>query len=73
MPVRTAWPLTLAFLCIIPFVVALVVSLVTSYLVSRRSAPRASADTDAFGILKERYARGEITRDQYEVMRRDLD
>jgi len=24
-------------------------------------------------ILKERYARGEITRDQYEQMRRDLD
>ena len=24
-------------------------------------------------ILKERYARGEITRDQYEQMRRDLE
>ncbi|MHB1131555.1 MAG: SHOCT domain-containing protein [Chloroflexota bacterium] len=27
----------------------------------------------ALEILKERYARGEITRDEYEQMRRDLD
>ncbi len=30
--------------------------------------PEASADD----ILKQRYARGEITKDQYEQMRRDL-
>ena len=32
------------------------------------SRPESSADE----ILKQRYARGEITKDQYEQMRRDL-
>jgi putative membrane protein len=30
------------------------------------------AQDDAIGILKRRYARGEIGRDEYERMRRDL-
>jgi putative membrane protein len=29
-------------------------------------------DTGPFDVLKTRYARGEITREQYEHMRRDL-
>ena len=33
---------------------------------------RASSDR-AIEILKERYARGEITKEQYEQMRRDLE
>jgi putative membrane protein len=34
------------------------------------TAPRAAEDHDhALAILKERYARGEITREQYEEMR----
>ena len=28
---------------------------------------------DAINILNERYARGEITREQYQVMKQDLD
>ena len=32
-----------------------------------------SADRRPLDILKERYARSEITRDQYEQMRRDLE
>jgi len=37
------------------------------------SAAAGSSDKRPLEILKERYARGEITRDQYEQMRRDLD
>jgi len=32
-----------------------------------------SSGKRSLDILKERYARGEITRDQYEQMRRDLE
>lgn len=43
---------------------------------SRRLAEQASSpgstSNGALEILKERYARGEITKDQYESMRRDL-
>ncbi len=35
------------------------------------AAPPASADR-ALDILRERYARGEITKEQYDEMRRDL-
>lgn len=35
--------------------------------------PGSSASKQPLDILKQRYARGEITRDQYEQMRRDLE
>ena len=38
---------------------------------SQSGETRASSDR-AIEILKERYARGEITKEQYEQMRRDL-
>lgn len=37
------------------------------------SGGRASASGRALEILKERYARGELTREQFEAMRRDLE
>ncbi len=36
-------------------------------------SPGSSASQQPLDILKQRYARGEITRDQYEQMRRDLE
>ncbi len=39
----------------------------------RQFAPPAGTAPRALEILKERYARGEITREQYEQMRRDLE
>jgi len=37
------------------------------------ATPGASPGKRALEILKERYARGDITRDQYEQMRRDIE
>ena len=39
---------------------------------TNRSAPHESQPT-ALEILKTRYARGEISQDEYQQMRRDLD
>jgi putative membrane protein len=36
------------------------------------SAPRSEQSSNALEILAQRYARGEITREQYEIMKRDL-
>jgi len=35
-------------------------------------APSSGGSSQALEVLKERYARGEITKEQYETMRRDL-
>ena len=40
------------------------------WLVSQQRAP---AHGSALAILRERYARGEITRDEFEARRRDLE
>jgi len=40
--------------------------------VTHRGPAGASGGSRALEILQERYARGEITREQYEQMRRDL-
>ncbi len=39
----------------------------------RQAGPGALAHRRPLDILKERYARGELTREQYEQMRRDLE
>jgi len=39
---------------------------------ARESMPAAPASEDALEILRQRYARGEITREQYLAMREDL-
>jgi putative membrane protein len=39
----------------------------------REMASTKGEGSRAMEILKERYARGEITREQYEQMRRDLE
>jgi len=37
-----------------------------------KSAPAASSSSKLLEIVKERYARGEITREQFEQLRKDL-
>ena len=38
----------------------------------RRSTEHTGTGRDATGILRERYARGEITREEFERMKKDL-
>jgi len=65
------WIMMILFwVLIVAGVVALVKWLVTS---SRSSeVGRPSGGSSALDILKERYARGEITKDEFQQMRKDL-
>ncbi len=40
---------------------------------SPRTGDSEGADVNAESILKQRYARGEITRDQFQTMKKDLE
>ncbi len=40
---------------------------------TRRELPRGESERRPLDVLKERYARGEISREEYEGMRRDLE
>ncbi len=37
------------------------------------SSPSARTDDDAFAILKKRYAQGELSKEEYESVRHDLE
>lgn len=37
------------------------------------SSPLTKADDDAFAILKKRYAQGELSKEEYESVRHDLE
>jgi len=64
-------PTILLWGLIIGAIVWLVSSLVSRTTKSSPSGAPAASES-ALDILKNRYARGEITKDQYEDMRRDL-
>ena len=54
--------------------IALAVWLVRSIFPNKAQSPSSppGKDSNAHEILDERYARGEITRDQYELMKQDI-
>jgi putative membrane protein len=66
------WP----FMFIVPLGFLVLVVLGIYYLLSGQRSQGASAshaENEALRILKERYARGEITSEQYARMRKDLE
>jgi len=66
------WP----FMFLVPLGFVVLVVLGIYYLFSgqaREQGAIAHTETDALRILKERYARGEITSEQYTKMKRDLE
>lgn len=52
--------------------VVLVVLAVVAVKYLRGTTPTGSSRTDPLDIIKERYARGEITKREYEDLRKDL-
>ena len=66
------WP----FMFLVPLAIVVLVVLGLYYLLSGQRSQGASAgytQSEALRILKERYARGEITSEQYTKMKRDLE
>ena len=66
------WP----FMFLVPLAFVALVVLGLYYLLSGHGSQGASAgytENEALRILKERYARGEMTSDQYSKMKRDLE
>lgn len=61
---------TLFWLALLALIVLAVVRLWPAPGTFRSSAPR---EDEAVAILRQRYARGEISREEFERMRRDLD
>jgi len=55
------------------FWVAVTVGVVALVVWAVRSASAAAPGGDALAVLKLRYARGEITREQFEQMRKDIE
>jgi len=49
------------------------IGLLIAWAVRQAGSSAAGGDQRALEILKERYARGELTREQYEQMRHDLE
>jgi putative membrane protein len=59
--------------CAVFWVIVLAVIAVAVYLIVRAAkAGGAGGGKTALDILKERYARGEITREEFEAMKKDL-
>ena len=64
--------LMLAFWVLIIAGIVLLIWYVAASAGRGRAAPGAGAQETPLEILKKRYARGEITRDQYQEMKREL-
>lgn len=69
----TVSPWWVAFSFIFSLLVLAGIGLLVIWAVRQVGASAGGRSTRALEVLQERYARGEITREQYEQMRRDLE
>lgn len=53
-------------------VIGVIILLVILYLVLRRPETQEKRDDEALGILRERYAKGEITKEEFEEMKKNI-
>jgi plastocyanin len=60
----------LSFLFFIAIIVAVIILIV--WLVKKKSYSEGESKSRVLDILKERYAKGEITKEQFEAMKKDL-
>lgn len=63
------WP----FMFLVPIAFVFLVVLGLYYFLSGRGSATSYAESDVLRILKERYAKGEITTEQYANMKKDLE
>lgn len=61
------------FMLLFWVLVIVAVVVLVKWLVDQSGAGTGSRDKSPLGILRERYARGEINREEYEQKRRDLE
>lgn len=61
------------FMVVFWILVILLIAVLVKSLFGRGSEPTARSGDQALNLLKERYARGEIDREQYLKMKADLD
>jgi len=67
------WLLSMLFGMLIPLIlIALVVYFLIRAFRNERVTPPGGADADPLKILKIRYAKGEITREEYDRMKEEL-
>jgi putative membrane protein len=71
-PVASAWGMGLIILMVllVAAIIALIVWAVSR--LGRNHKTRISGRQDALDIAKERYARGEITKEQFDQIKKDL-
>lgn len=69
-----SWGMGFGWIFMLVFWALIILGIVAlaKWLFSSTSSGR-SAGTRPLDVLKERYARGELTREQYEQMRRDIE
>ena len=69
------WGMGFGGLFMILFWIVVIVGVVVlvKWVLDQSSADKGSRDKSALEILRERYARGEINREEYEQKRRDLE
>jgi len=63
----------LPFMLLVPIAFVLLIVLGLYYLFSGRDFATRYTESDSLRILKERYAKGEITAEEYAKMKRDLE
>ncbi|MDD4648051.1 MAG: SHOCT domain-containing protein [Sphaerochaeta sp.] len=54
------------------FVLAVIAALTLSIIAIVRTSKKRNATGDALRIVDERYAKGELTKEEYDVMKKDL-
>ena len=54
------------------FVLAVIAALTLSIIAIVRTSKKRNAPGDALRIVDERYAKGELTKEEYDVMKKDL-
>ena len=62
-----------SFMFLVPVAFLVIIALAFYYLLSSHGSAKGHEESNALRILKERYAKGEITAEQYTTIKNDLE